>query len=72
MGIFAAISDVWSEVAAWLVEFIPTITAIFWTPAADGTEGSLTFLGVLAVISLAISVFFLIMGLIQNFLHLRG
>lgn len=72
MGIFTAISSVWSEVATWLVDFIPTITEIFWTPGASGTAGSLTFLGVLAVVGLGISVFLLIMRIIQNFLHLRG
>jgi hypothetical protein len=35
-------------------------------------EGALTFLGVLAVAGLAVSVVFLLMGVVSNFLHFRG
>lgn len=66
-NILTAVFDVFSEVGAWFVEFIPTIIGIFYT-----AEAGLTFLGVLAVVSLGISIIFLVMGLIQNFLHFRG
>lgn len=72
MEIISAITGVFGAVSDWLVKFIPTLISLFWTPAAGETPGSLTFLGILAIISLAISIFFLVMGLIQNFLHFRG
>jgi hypothetical protein len=51
----------------WFVEIMPTLLGIFWQ-----AETGLTILGYLAVASLAISVIFLIIGVIQNFLHFRG
>lgn len=72
MGVVEAITSVFKAIGDWFVEFIPSLIALFWTPGTGDNSGSLTFLGVLSVIGLAISVFFLIMGLIQNFLHLRG
>lgn len=72
MAIVTAVTGVFSAIGDWFVNFIPTLLALFWTPAAEGTGGQLTILGVLAICGLAISVFFLVMGLIQNFLHFRG
>ena len=64
--IVKAITDVFEAVMGWIITAINQVVAVFWTGEA------LTFLGVLALIALAISIFFLLMGLIQNFLHLRG
>lgn len=61
---------VFSAIFDWMIDAIPSVIAVFWTEGASG--GELTFLGVLALIALAISIFFLLLGLIQNFLHLRG
>lgn len=66
-SIISSVTTVFSDIASWFVEFIPTIIGLFYV---DGT--GLTFLGVLAVMSLAISIFFLVMGLIQNFLNFRS
>ena len=63
-----AITNVFTAMADWISETLPTITAIFY----DGASGTLTVLGTLAVIALGISIFFLLMGLVQNFLHFRG
>ena len=66
LGVFEAVGE-------WFADFVPTLTAMFYTPAATSSgTGQLTFLGVLAVAGLAISVVFLVIGLIQNFLHFRG
>lgn len=72
MDIITSIFGVFSETGKWLTQFIPTLISLFWNEGSGETAGSLTFLGVLAVVGLSISVFFLIMGLIQNFLHFRG
>lgn len=66
-SIITAITAVFGEVFTWIASVIPDVVAIFWA-----AEGGLTFLGVLTLVALAISIFFLLMGLIQNFLHLRG
>lgn len=64
--ILSAILAVFSGVAEWFVEIIPIVVSIFYA------EGALTFMGYLAVIALAISVIFLLVGVISNFLHFRG
>lgn len=64
--IISAITAVFTAVMEWVITAIQAVVAVFWTGEA------LTFLGVLALVALAISIFFLLMGVIQNFLHLRG
>ncbi len=66
-SIITAVTDVFTQLGDWIVKTLPSITNVFY----DSATG-LTFLGTLAVCGLAISVFFLLMGLIQNFLHFRG
>lgn len=63
-----AITNVFTGLGDWIADYMPTIFGIFY----DQTANSLTFLGVLSVGGLAISIFFLLMGIIQNFLHFRG
>lgn len=72
MEIWTAISGVFTAVFIWLVSAVQSVLSVLWV--VDGTTGtgSLTVLGVLAVVALAISVFFLILGLIQKFFHFRG
>lgn len=66
-AIVKAITDVFTAIATWIVEIVPKVIAIFYN-----AESGLTFLGVLALMALGVSVFFLLMGLVQNFLHFRG
>lgn len=63
-----AVTNVFAGIGEWIADFLPTIMSLFW----DVEASSLTFLGILAVCGLAISIFFLLMGVIQNFLHFRG
>lgn len=76
MDVITSITSVFKAIGDWFVEFIPTLISLFYTApsgtGADATPGGLTFLGVLAVSGLSVSIFFLIMGLIQKFLHFRG
>lgn len=60
------ITTVWTEVMTWITTSLASVQAVFYN------ENALTFLGVLAVISVAIGIAFLLIGVIQNFLHLRG
>ena len=62
-----AILAVFLSVGEWIADAVSAMTPMFWV-----TETGLTFLGTLAVAGLAFSVAFLIIGLIQNFLHFKG
>lgn len=66
-NILTSILDVFDAVGTWIVEAVNSLTPMFY-----GAETGLTFMGVLAVAGLAFSVVFLILGIIQNFLHFRG
>lgn len=70
VSVITAMTTVFMEVFDWIMGAIQAVIPVFWTVTETG--GELTFLGTLAIIALAISIFFLIVGLIQNFLHLRG
>ena len=71
--VLESILAVFSAIGEWFADFVPTLYELFWTaPTGSATSGSLTFLGVLAVAGLAISVVFLVLGLIQRFLHFGG
>ena len=67
MTILNAILAVFLSVGEWISTAVNSLTPMFWA-----AETGLTFLGTLAVAGLAFSVAFLIIGLIQNFLHFRG
>lgn len=65
-----AITSVFDSVGQWLVSALGNMTDIFWNATEGG--GSLTLLGTLAVCGLAFSVIFLVIGIIQRFLHFGG
>ena len=66
-SVIESITNVWSAIMGWFATSFGTVQKMFYV---DGS--GLTFLGTLAVCGLAIGVFFLLMGVIQNFLHFRG
>lgn len=65
-SVITAITAVFTAIFEWIITAIELVVPVFY-----GAEG-LTFMGVLALVALGISIFFLILGLIQNFLHFRS
>ena len=66
-NVVTSITEVWSAIFDWMITAISELMPVFYVP-----ETGLTLLGVLAIIALGVSIFFLILGLIQNFLTLRA
>lgn len=66
--LLTAIFAVFTAVGEWIMEQLAALPSIFW----NTSDNSLTFLGVLAIVSLGISIIFLMIRVIQNFLHFRG
>lgn len=66
INILQLILEVFSSVGTWIVTAVTNIIPMFYA------EGALTFMGVLAVAGLAFSVVFLLIGIIQRFLHFAG
>ena len=65
-SVLDSILEVFTDVGAWIGNGVTALMPMFYA------EGSLTFLGVLAVAGLAFSVVFLLIGFIQRFLHFGG
>lgn len=61
-----AIVNVWESMMTAITGMIASAQTLFYA------ESGLTFLGTLSVIGVAVGVVFLVIGVIQNFLHLRG
>lgn len=70
-SVLTAIFAVFTAVGEWITTALTALIPIFWTAGENGA-GSLTFLGTLAVVGLGISVIFLVISVIQAFLHFRG
>lgn len=67
MNIVSQITGVFSEIGAWISEAVGDLMPMFYNP-----ETGLTLLGTLAICGLAFSIVFLLLNIIQNFLHFRG
>ena len=69
MGIVNAVTGVFTATGTWLVDQIGAFQQLFWT--TSGGEVELTFLGVLCLIGLAISVSLLFVNMIKGFMRLH-
>lgn len=58
--------SVWTDIMTWIVSALSSVNAVFY-----GVDG-LTFIGTLAVISVAIGLSFLLIAVISRFLSLRS
>ena len=67
MNVLESILDVFDAIGEWISSAVTDLLPMFYT-----AESGLTLIGVLAVAGLAFSVVFLIIGIIQNFMHFRG
>lgn len=66
-GVLGAILEVFTGVGSWLSQAVNSMIPMFYV-----AETGLTFVGVLAVAGLAISVAFLLINVISNFLSFRA
>jgi len=66
-SVLTAILAVFTAIGEWIGTAVTALTPMFYV-----AETGLTFLGTLAVAGLGFSVIFLMVGVIQNFLHFRG
>lgn len=67
MSVIDSILEVFMMIAEWIPTAITSLVPIFWN-----AESGLTWMGTLSVVALAISFTFLLIGLLQRFLHFKG
>lgn len=65
------VASVFTIVGQKLLSLFDTIISLFWSSSGSGV-GSPTFLGVMSLIALGISLALLLIKVVLNFLHLRG
>lgn len=63
-----AITEVFDAIGTWITSAVNDLIPMFW----NATDNTLTILGTLAVVGLGFSVVFLLIGIIQRFLHFAG
>lgn len=63
-----AITNVFDSIGTWISGAVNDLIPMFW----NASDNSLTILGTLAVVGLGFSVVFLLIGIIQRFLHFAG
>lgn len=66
MGVLDAVLAVFSGIATWFTEAVPSMIPMFWA------DNNLTFLGVLSVASLGVAIILMIVRVVINFLQFRG
>lgn len=64
--IIGAFTGVWTALTSFLMSLFPTLLELFWA------DGSLTFIGVMAVITAGVSLLLLVFNLIRSFFRMRG
>lgn len=63
-----AITNVFDAIGTWITGAVNDLIPMFW----NASDNTLTILGTLAVVGLGFSVVFLLIGIIQRFLHFAG
>lgn len=66
MGLIEQVTGVFTSITQWIAETIPTIESLFYN-----AETGLTYLGILSVCGISISIFLLLMSIIRSFLQFR-
>ena len=66
------ITAVWESVVSFITGLFSDITTLFYTPGTGDAAGSLTFVGVMAVIMAGVAILLLVFNLIRSFFPMRG
>lgn len=69
--IWTALSSAATSVVEWFSILFTGMAKLFYTPGTGTASGSLTFIGVFAIIGLVVSVAFVIIKWISAFISLR-
>lgn len=70
-GFISSIFDVFSYIGGFVIGLLNSVTGLFWFVNGSG-EIKLTLLGVLSLVALGVSLVFLLLRVIRNFLHFRS
>ena len=60
------ITTVWTEIMTWVTTALGNVQTVFYA------NDKLTFIGTLCIVGVSVSISLLAVGIVQNFLKLRG
>lgn len=68
----ALFTEVWLSLGNFFSDMLNNLLSLFYTPGVDGGTGSLTFIGVISVITVGIGLILLLIRTIKGFMALRS
>lgn len=66
MDVITAILGVWTKLVEWFTSTIGDLSTVFYA------EGNLTFIGGLAILSIALGIAMLVFNIVKDFLKMRS
>ena len=70
--LFEALKQIVSSVGALIGDVFKSVVDLIYTEGADGTGGSLTIVGVLLLITMAVGLFFFVFRWVRSLIRIRG
>ena len=70
--LFETLGESGSKFIAFLKTVLETAMSLIWTPAAEGTGGTFTTVGILIVTAMAVGIVFSVIRYVVRLVHLRG
>lgn len=70
--IVSVVTELMSGLSAGFAEVVKNITGMFWVAGTGDTGGSLTILGIFALVSLVMSIIFWTINLVRSFIKVRS
>ena len=67
-----AFVGVWGEIMSFIVTIFTNMSQVFWDATANEGAGSLTFVGIMAIIMAGVALVLLVFNLIRSFFPMRG
>lgn len=70
--LFENLGESGSKFVTFLKNILDSAMSIIWTPAAEGTGGTFTNVGILIVTAMAVGIVFSVIRYVVRLVHLRG
>lgn len=71
-GLFQNLGESGSKFITFLKTLLEQAMSMVWTPAAEGTGGSFTTVGILIITAMAVGIVFSVIRYVVRLVHLRG
>ena len=70
--LFEALQEIVSSVGSLIGDVFKSVVDLIYTPGTEGASGSLTIVGVLLLITMAVGLFFFVFRWVRSLIKIRG